>query len=532
MPRAKNSGLETTTGVLEMKLGFCLTAPTKRAVADLHHIAQKCNVVRNGVTRYWERWREDHPDWKPEQRRDRKGEAKVARKMTVEKPWRIKMVKNLIEKGDAIENEKGEVLLKHDIAVDRRTFKEGQVIGKFDEAPVLEHPAYSQDLENELYHRGTELAPEIGCSIIAQLRSEVLDRLKTRMPYNHPGEAEYRWEGVLKYECARDCYRAISIPAPNSITVVGYEGLISRDISKGLSERLRKLAQSNAIVRLQLFSRESGRDNLDHVFWIEARQLPRGKKAILRKVVSGEWKLCDSKVVYKRDGWYYQMTYKQPQKSLNLNKQNVATLLMNPASATNPLSIRFTRDDGRTITWQLGDANVLLAEYKRLEQRRTALQTRYKTASSGRKGHGRKRAYRSQKPITRKLNDLQEVFTNYVVASILKFCTRYDCGTLVYREPSLFLREFSWFSKKGKITYNWTSLCNKLKHKTWVNGIDLDIKRMGCKEHKEMFPQAKQDIKDVVVKVGEEVMEKTLAALKPSTNGQRTPVAPTALVKQ
>jgi hypothetical protein len=378
MPRGKTAALETTTGVLEMKLGFCLTSPTKRAVADLHDVAQKCNIVRNGITRHWERWREDHPDWKPEQRRDRKGEAKVARKMTVEKPWRVKQVKDLLTKNEAIENDKGEVLYKD------------KVIAKFDDAPVLEHPAYSQDLENALYHRGTELAPEVGCSIVAQLRSEVLDRLKTRMPYNHPGEAEYRWEGILKYECARDCYRAISIPAPNSITVVGYEGLISRDISKGLSERLRKLAQSNAIVRLQLFSRESGRANLDHVFWIEARQLPRGKKAILRKVVSGEWKLCDSKVVYKRDGWYYQMTYKQPQKSLNLNKNNVATLVMNPASATHPLSIRFTRDDGRTITWQLGDANVLLAEYKRLEQRRTALQTRYKTASSGRKGHGRK----------------------------------------------------------------------------------------------------------------------------------------------
>jgi hypothetical protein len=80
----------------------------------------------------------------------------------------------------------------------------------------------------------------------------------------------------------------------------------------------------------------------------------------------------------------------------------------------------------------------------------------------------------------------------------------------------LFLRDFSWFSKKGKITYNWTSLCNKLKHKTWVNGIELEIRRMGCKDHKEMFPQ---NTREVVAKVGEEVMEQTLAALKPSTNG-------------
>lgn len=480
MARSKGS-LETTTGVLEMKLGFCLTGPTKRAVADLHEIAQQCNVVRNGITRHWERWREDHPDWKPEQRRDRKGEGKIARKMAVEKPFRIKQVKEMLEAGTATENEKGEVLFKE------------KVIAKFDDAPVLEHPAASQDLENELYHVGTKLAPKLACSVIASLRAEVMDRLKTKMPYNHPGEAEYRWEGILKYECARDCYRAISIPAPNSITVVGYDGLISRDISKGLTARLKKLASSNCIVRLQLFSRESGRESLDHVFWIEARQLPRGKKAILRKVVSGEWKLCDSKVVYKRDGWYYQLTYKQPQKSLNLNRSNIATLLMNPSTASHPLTIRFVTERQRTLSWQLGDANALLAEYKRLETRRAAIQTRYKTASSGRKGHGRQRAYRSQKPLTRKMNDLHEVFTNYVVASIVKFCTRFDCGTVIYREPSLFLRDFSWFAK-NKMTYNWTSLLNKLKHKLWLNGIDLEVRRMGCKDHKALFPQQNMNV--------------------------------------
>jgi uncharacterized protein YwbE len=360
-----------------------------------------------------------------------------------------------------------------------------------------------------MYHRGCEIASNVGCSIIAQLRSEVIDRLKTRLPYNHPGEAEYRWEGILKYECARDCYRGISIPAPNSITVVGYDGMLSRDLSKNVSERLHKLAKSNAIVRLQLFSRASGRENLDHVFWIETRQLPRGKKTILRRIASGEWKLCDSKVVYKRDGWYYQLTYKQPQKSLNLNRSNVAMLLMNPGDSSHPFSLKLKRSDGRMIVWQLGDANMLQAEYKRLELRRAAIQARYKTASSGRKGHGRQRAYKSQKPLTRKLNDLQEVFTNYVVASIVKFCARHDCGTIVYREPSIFLRDFSWFNKKGKVTYNWTSLLNKLKHKTWLNGIDLTVTRLGCKEHKEIF-----NITNAVTEVADEVMEKTLESLQ------------------
>lgn len=485
---AKAKGaLETTTGVIEMKLGFCLTAPTKRAAADLHDLAHQCNVVRNGVTRAWERWHEDNPDYQPKQRRDRKGEGKTTRKLAVEKPFKVGQVKELLLKGQATENAQGEVTLTAPVQIKNTTFHAGKVVGQFDTAVVLEHPAFSQDLENSLYHTGCKLAPSLACSNVAALRAEVLDRLKSRLPYNHEGKAEYRWEGILKNECARDCYRAIHIPAPNATTVVGYEGVVSRDISKNLTARLKKLAQDQAIVRLQLFSKESGRACLDHVFRIEVRQLPRGKKAILRRVVSGEWKLCDSKVVYKRDGWYYQLTYKQPKKDLKLNKSNVATLVMNHGGMSNPLGIRFVTEQGRTIQWQLGDAAVLLAEYNRLQARRSSLQTRYSTAGPGRKGHGRDRAYRTLRPITRKLNDLQEVFTNYVVASIMKFCTRFDCGTLVYREPSLFLRDFSWFQKNGKMPYNWTGLLSKLKHKTWLHNIDLEVRRMGCKEHKEMF---------------------------------------------
>ena len=96
---AKAKGaLETTTGVIEMKLGFCLTAPTKRAAADLHDLAHQCNVVRNGVTRAWERWHEDNPDYQPKQRRDRKGEGKTTRKLAVEKPFKVGQVKELLLK--------------------------------------------------------------------------------------------------------------------------------------------------------------------------------------------------------------------------------------------------------------------------------------------------------------------------------------------------------------------------------------------------------------------------------------------------
>lgn len=475
---------ENAVGVLEMKLGACLTAPTKRAIADLHHLSYQANVVRNGVARFWERWREDHPDWTPEQRRDRQGNPKVTKTIQAEEGISKKKVIDLLKAEVAEIRANGDIVQKTD----------GKLIGKQVDSAVLEHPGFSQDLENAMYSAGTKLAPDMACALIAQLRGEVLDRLKTRLPYNHAretgGKCKFRWEGILANEVARDTYRSIHIPVPNNAAIVGYQGHLSRSISKGVNEKVRRMCQSSAVVRFVCFSNKSGRDNLDHVFRIEARQLPKGKRAILYRIATGEWKLCDSKLVYKRNAWFFQMTYRQPQKSLNLNKNNVGTLVMAPYNSKQPFSIDFRTDSGKVLRWELGDGVVLLSEYQRLLLRRRVIQNRYKTASTGRKGHGKQRAFRVMKPLTRRANDLMEVFTNHVVASIIKFCIRFDVGTVIYREPSLILRDYSWFAKNKSgqpIPYNWTTLALKLKHKTWINGIDFDVMRMGCKEHRELF---------------------------------------------
>jgi hypothetical protein len=490
---ARSDKPEQKAGVLEMKLGACLTAPTKRAVADLHAVAHECNVARNGIIRFWERKREDDPDWKPGQRRDRKGESKVAKSTTsTNKKFPKKKIIELLKSGAA------KVLENNDIVY------QGIVIGKENDAAVMEHPAMSQDLENQMYTKGTELAPNVACGIVAQLRTEVVDRLKSRLPYTHTretgGVCKFRWEGILQNEVARDTYRAIHIPAPNSMTIFSYCGKNSRSISKNVDARIADMSKSGCVVRLALFSRESGRENLEHVFRVEAGQLPKGKRAILHRIATQEWKLCDSKLVFKRDAWYFQLTYKQPQKDLKLDKKNVANLFMCPATRRQPFVIGFQPEQGKLCKWDLGDSVVLLAEYQRLIMRRKVIQNRYKNASTGRKGHGKQRAFRPMRPMTRRANDLIDAFTNNVVASIIKFCVRFNCGSVLYREPGLLLRTFSWFEKntnKVPIPYNWTKLLSKIKHKCWINGIDLEVQRMGIKDHRAMFDDSFiPDVKD------------------------------------
>lgn len=49
--------------VINLKLGACLTAPTKRNRTDLAEVATELNLARNAAVRHFVRWREDHPDW-------------------------------------------------------------------------------------------------------------------------------------------------------------------------------------------------------------------------------------------------------------------------------------------------------------------------------------------------------------------------------------------------------------------------------------------------------------------------------------
>lgn len=470
--------------VLEMKLGACLTAPTKRAIVDLHQIGTECNLVRNGIMRYWQRWREDHPNWKPEQRRAKGGLPKIATKITSldRKKWSIKKINELISSGEA-KKDKDNIVFN------------GTVIGTQADAPVMENLAFSQDLDNEMYARGRKIVPRIASGIVAQLSCEIKNRLLTALPYTHKretgGNCKERWEAILKYEVAADTFRSIHIPCPSAITVLSYEGHLSFNVTKGIEAEMKKMGGSSCVVRFSLFSNDSGRKEKSHVFRLEARQLPRGKRNILKKVASQEWKMADSKLVFKRNAWYFQLTYRQPQKELNLNKENVATIVVAPAKNKQPfqISTTVTTDAGpRNIKWDLGHSVVLTADVDRLLMRRKVIQNRYSTAGTGRKGHGKERAFRAMKPITRRSNDVIDLFTNNLVAQIIKFCLRYNCGTVVYREPGLTMRTYSWF-EEHKIPYNWTKLLNKITHKCFLNGIELHVQRMGCKEHRAMFKE-------------------------------------------
>ena len=50
-------------GVISLKLGKCVTAPTKRMIKDLNDIAEKNRAVKNAIARTWITFHDDNPEW-------------------------------------------------------------------------------------------------------------------------------------------------------------------------------------------------------------------------------------------------------------------------------------------------------------------------------------------------------------------------------------------------------------------------------------------------------------------------------------
>lgn len=370
---------ETTTCVLKLRLGCCLTGPTKRLAADLHAVARMFNQARNAVVRLWER------------------EAETSE--------------------------------------DRTHFS----------------------MPASAYAASSAAAPLLARKLCATATQEVAKKLRSKVPWNHPGLARYQWQAILAFETSRPAWRGLDIAVPCQDARLTH-------------------SPSGYTLRFPLWSKQAGRKNCFVVCRLPSARLPPGLRRVLQQVSSGEWKLCDSKLIFhepksrgKKGHWAYHMAYERPQECLDLDKSRTAVLtLQTGGGAARPFEV--VGPDA--FPWTVGDAAVLLGEYRRLDERRLQMRARHRDRTEGKRGHGRQRAELAVRPITRAVQQLMHRFSWRVVAKVIEYCVRYNCGRVEWREPGVRVRDRYWFAAKA-IPFDFTGFLGRLKHKLWVNGIVL-----------------------------------------------------------
>lgn len=407
--------------IIEFKIGACVNAPTKRLYALLRETQAACSKARNAMVRHWVRWREDNPEWTPAQRRVRDGSPKVT--------------------------------------------KDGK--------PVMESLFCSQDVENELYHVGRRVAPNVRPLIISHCRGEVVDLLKAKLPYNHEGTSRFRWEGVLAFEVASPSYKGDNpIPCPSADATL-------------------TCTESECTLEFSLLSKDSGYANTTFKVRLEKRQLSAGNRRLAEKIANTPKMLRDSKIVFKRGAWFFQCCYATDEATSTLDAERVCVLTPQTDKVSHPFELKLP--DGRA--WKMGHAGILEAEYTRLVLRRKTIRHRHKTGVG--KGHGRGRFESIVQPWSRAYYDMEDRYRKQLCADIVEACERNNAGSLLYREPSLPLRERVWYGARG-VPFDWTRFLSQLSHACMKRGIVLVQEGSGAKKrqprigipgHKEEYPK-------------------------------------------
>lgn len=441
--RDKGDGPRIVTSVLRLKLGACLTAPTRRLFIDLADAARMYNVARNAMMRAWEQF------WLSRPHLHGRGNPASA--------------------GFEVPDPRGPDPRK--LPLDR-AFGARRTVSQ----------------SSWLYGVGTGASPNLATVIVSAGAQDVLSNMGTENAHPRPGGCRFRWQAVLGCHVARPTFRETVLPVVCNSSAVCYMGKVATARKGGhfaggpTRSKLLVGGASGCVLAFPAWSRESGRRWLHHVVRLEAGQLGEGHKAALRALCEGRegWKFSDSELVFRpgppgrrsrapawRDGeWFLHLCYQMPGGASSLDPCRVAAVTPQEGGASGPFVVGCEGDDA---PWVVGAYPVLQVMQRRIDARRGALRQRRKLrGNTG--GHGRQRALRDDKAMTRTAQDLAGDACKKMVSEVVRYCRRRGCGAVAYAEPALPWRPRSWFAARG-LPWDWTSFRARLRHKCDLEGI-------------------------------------------------------------
>ncbi len=316
-------------------------------------------------------------------------------------------------------------------------------------------------LSREMYNVGTAAAPMLNTSVCSSCCQEVTARLKSNTPYNHDGAARWVWKAILDSEVSLPTWRGGKIPAPRSVMRLEY-------------------TDDHCTLRFPLLSKKSGYKTLSPTVELLASDLKTGNRRILQRLASGDLRLADSQIVERKGKWFAQLCYDVPVNAVDLPADRVLTLYPSLPDSRRPFRCIWTVDgEDRTISWDIGNGKPLIAEYRRVVMRRRAIRYRYSDDCGS--GHGKKRWYKTIRPMNRAVIDMCSRFSKQTIADIIKLAIRERCGSILYREPTMPVRENSWFAEHD-VPMDWVSFEARLSFKCQTHGIEYDKSRVGMAE--------------------------------------------------
>lgn len=344
------------------------------------------------------------------------------------------------------------------------------------------HPDDKLRWDKTYYHHARRAARSLNSKLVATAAKECNEWLRGRIPWNDArrGRAPYRWKAILESVIALPTHSGCSFGIPVADFRIGWDGQWNRPAGKDR-------CTSKCVIRIPLFSKESGYRTLAPTVRLLVCDLSYGNRQILRRIVDqGDTLVCgDSRLSFKDGNWFLRLTYKdlaKPKEVVTLGDDDpVVELWPNRHQDNNPFLILLP--DGRRRF--AGFGKLYQQQTERLEQRRAVLQTLYRHELAG-SGHGRGRYYAKVKPLTRGRNCLEDRIAKQVIADTVKAVRQSNAVGVVYREPTMPLRNWCWYGRRS-LPWAWSEFELRLKAKLQNEGIGYVKVRLGCAEYRDRF---------------------------------------------
>lgn len=213
---------------------------------------------------------------------------------------------------------------------------------------------------------------------------------------------------------------------------------------------------------------------------ISTSRLSAGQKRLLHQLASGERKLTDSKLLLRDGEWFWFLPLAFESNAVQSDRQAVLSPVIpcesTVGNADRPFGLSLPE---REKPWYIGDARYIIAQAHRIETMRKAIGWRYRQRNGA--GHGRRKIDEKMRRVGQLWANITDEFRRRLICDIVNQCERAACGTVVYREPSLPLREKCWFARNG-LEWNWTRFFGDLENALARRGIVLKKELLRLKD--------------------------------------------------
>lgn len=224
-----------------------------------------------------------------------------------------------------------------------------------------------------------------------------------------------------------------------------------------------RITTKKYLVNLSLLSKEGAKERQTTTQQQVTLLTGNGANQILDRIISGEYKLCDSNISKRKDKYYLNVAYQfEADKLPQLSKDNVMGIDLGIVKAA---TLAFNNNQKRYYI----EGDEIRSFRAKVEARRNALLRQGKYCGDGRNGHGRKTHLKPIEKLRGKVENFKDTTNHRYAKYIVDMAIKHDCGIIQ-------MEDLTGITSNGdRFLKSWTyyDLQTKIEQKAKVAGIEV-----------------------------------------------------------